>query len=388
MPRHLDSLGARLRQAREVRGVTAVALARELGIGSASLTHYERGQHTPTPYIFTRIAEILGFRSEFFLTPINGSAVESVIFARSRSAVTKNVRRRAEHRRTWTREVIDYLSQYLSFPQLDIPLAGLKFDWRTASDDEIEELASEVRSLWHLTSGPISNVTLLSENHGVVAVRFPFGSAALDAFSTWDPIDGRPYVVLGADGQSAFRTRFNVCHELGHLVMHKSVTEADLSEVRNFKHVEQQAHRFAGAFLVPAQSFIKDINDTTLDALRALKPRWKVSVKMLIRRSRDLGLIDQGHERRLYMNYNRRGWNHGEPYDQDVEVEKPLMLRRAFEAIVDNSVVAREQVVPSLPFNHEDVEGLADLPRGYFDEANAERDMWEFLDDLTKEFPG
>ena len=61
------------------------------------------------------------------------------------------------------------------------------------------------------------------------------------------------------------------------------------------------------------------------------------------------------------------GWNRGEPLDRESEVEKPRLVRRAFEAIVENNVLERSQIVAALPFNREDIEQLASLPHGYLD---------------------
>ena len=380
-------VGERLRQARAIREMTSVALASRIGISPATLTHYERGRHTPTPHHFAQIAEALDCKPEFFLRPLEQTATDQVSFARSRSAATRTMYRRAEYRRVWMRDIVGYLAQFLELPEPNIPVPDHDFDWRSISPDNIENLANEVRAHWKLTSGPISNVTLLSEKHGVIAVRFPFGSAALDAFSTWDRVDGRPYMALGADGQSAARTRFNVCHELAHLVMHRNVTPNDLSERSNFNLIEQQAHRFAAAFLVPASSFIKDLKTPTLDALRVLKPRWKASVKMLIYRTHHLGLIDEDYARRLYINYNRRGWNLSEPYDEDLAVESPVMVRHAFQALVNREITIRAQILTDLPFNQDELEQLAGLPPGYFDDSPEDSDVWSFLDSLTTDFP-
>ena len=380
-------VGERLCQARAIREMTSVSLASRIGISPATLTHYGRGRHTPTPYHFAQIAKALDFKPEFFLRPLEQSVPEQVSFARSRSTATRTMYRRAEYRRVWMRDIVGYLAQFLPLPEPDIPTPDLDFDWRSVSTDNIETLASEVRAHWNLTSGPISNVTLLSEKHGVIAVRFPFGSDALDAFSTWDRVDGRPYMALGADGQSAVRTRFNVCHELAHLVMHRSVTAREMSERSNFNLIEQQAHRFAAAFLVPASSFVNDLKTPTLDALLVLKPRWKASVKMLIHRTHDLGLIDEDYARRLYINYNRRGWNLSEPYDEDLAVESPVMVRHAFQALVDREIVVRAQVPADLPFNQDELEQLAGLPPGYFDDLPEDSDVWGFLDSLTADFP-
>ena len=105
--------------------MTSVALASRLGISPATLTHYERGRHTPTPYHFSQIAEALNFRPEFFLRGLEPRASDQVSFARSRSAATRGMFRRAEHRRVWMREIVGYLSQFLPLPEPDILVQSL-----------------------------------------------------------------------------------------------------------------------------------------------------------------------------------------------------------------------------------------------------------------------
>ena len=371
-----------------VRGYTGVALAPLLGISSATLSNYEAGRHSPTPYHFSRITQILYFKPEFFRCELVRTSSSQVSFARSRSSRNQILWRRAEHRRVWVRDVVRYLAGYLRLPECDVPAPEADCDWRQASFDAIESLALMARSEWNLSNGPISNVTLLCEQHGVIVGMFPLGSESLDAFSVWDQTDGRPYLMLGEDGQSAFRTRFNVCHELGHLVMHRYVTAADLNDRRSFNLIEQQANRFSMAFLIPAENFRNEIHLPTLDAHRVLKPRWKASVKLMIQRTEDLGLADDDYVRRLHINYNRRDWNDQEPYDDEVAVETPIMLRRAFEALIARKVVDSNQIQSALPFNRDELEQLVRLPAGYLDIFQEENDVWGFLGDLTSDFPG
>ena len=230
-------------------------------------------------------------------------------------------------------------------------------------------------------------MTLLAENHGVVVAKMEMGTASLDAFSTWDSSGERPYIVLGMDGQSAFRSRFNVGHELGHLILHRSVAPSEFDSTQNFKLIEAQADRFASAFLTPAPTFSSDLTRPTLEVFRTLKTKWRVSVKMMIHRAQELNIVDREEARRLYISYNRRGWNTSEPFDQDEPFEEPRMVRRAFEALVENDIIQRSQLAAALPFNREDVERLANLPNGYLDDEAAEKDVWDFIEDLTKGFP-
>ena len=267
--------------------------------------------------------------------------------------------------------------------EVNVPIMPTSMKWLTLSDGDIEGIAEETRTHWNMGNGPISNMTLLAENNGVVAVRMPMGTVRLDAFSTWDT--ARPYIVIGDDGQSAFRTRFNVCHELGHLVLHQHMTQAEHESKRYFKMIEAQADRFASAFLTPAATFSGDITRPTLDAFRNLKPKWRTSVKMMIHRAGDLGVINREEARRLYIAYNQRSWHRGEPFDEEA-IEEPRLVRRAFELLVDNDIIERPQVSAALPFNQEDIESLANLPPGYLDERDMS-EMWEFISDLTADFP-
>ena len=244
-------------------------------------------------------------------------------------------------------------------------------NWLNVSESDIESVARDARRFWNLGDGPISNVTLLVENNGVVVTLIDMHATNLDAFSTWDVVDNRPYIVLGSDRQSAFRTRFNVCHELGHLILHRHVTPSEFDDRKFFRLIESQADRFAAAFLAPATTFSPDIMTPSLEVFRILKPKWRVSIKMMIHRAQELNIINRDEARRLYINYNRRGWNREEPLDQGHRLEEPRLVRKAFETIVENQLIERAQISAALPFNQEDIEELANLPYGYLDSDSA-----------------
>ena len=365
--------GTRLREAREARQLTATALAELLGITASAVSSYEKGINSPSPEVLEKIGSQLRLKTEFFLRPDDREADTSgqTIFERSKSSATKSTRLRARHRRRWLREILQYLTRFVKLPEPNVPDLGDQRNLLATSDEKIETAAQMTRQHWKLGEGPISNVTLLCENNGVIVTSFPMGAKNLDAFSTWDPADQRPYVVLGKDDQSAFRTRFNLCHELGHLILHKNISPPEFLDRDYFKIIEAQADRFAAAFLTPATTFSQEIRRPTLDGFRALKPRWKTSIKQMIHRAQDLDIISREEARTLYINYNRRRWNIKEPLDDTEPVEEPIFVRRVFEAIIENSVIERTQLAAALPFNPDEVEELASLPYGYLDEDSA-----------------
>ena len=333
-----------------------------------------------------QLSSFLNFKHEFFFRP-EEEREWGTIFERSKAAITKSARKRAQHRLTWLADTLRYLEQFVKLPPSNIPAMPMPGGWLALSDEDIEEIARAARKHWKLGDGPISNMTLLAENQGTIVANMEMGTTKLDAFSTWDDADRRPYIVLGNDGQSAFRTRFNVGHELGHLILHRGVTPKEFDSKQYFKAVEAQADRFASAFLTPAETFSVDVARPTLDVFRVLKTKWRTSIKMMVHRAADLDIIDKDDARRLYISYNRRGWNRLEPFDDTEPTEQPRLVRRAFEAVVDHAVIERSQVAAALPFNREDVEQLANLPAGYLKGPHEESDVWQFLDDLTAGFP-
>ena len=366
-------VGDRLREARETRMLTGVALSSLIGMGVSTVSSYEKGHTSPSPDVLELISRVLNFRVEFFLRPQDGGDGSShhAIFERSRSSATNTFRKRARHYRTWLREIVDYLSQFVKLPDPNVPDILDRLDWYSLSDSQIEQAATDTRRHWNLGEGPISDVTLLAEKNGVIVAMIAMDSRNLDAFSTWDTVDHRPYIMLGNDTQSAFRTRFNVCHEIGHLVLHRGVTPSEFHDRKYFKLIESQANRFASALLTPDSSFSSDMSIPSLVMFRQLKPRWRVSIKMMIHRAQELDIISREDARHFYISYNRRGWNRLEPMDDEYRMEEPRLVRRVVETIVEKGVLERGQIAAALPFNREDVELLANLPYGYLDEDSA-----------------
>lgn len=365
-------VGPRLREAREARQMTAVSLAEITGSTPAGISSYEKGRYTPNPDVLDRLCVTLNMKPEFFFRPIASVEMEALqaVFERSRTSATKSARQRARHRRSWLRDILKYLEQFVKIPPHNLPDIGERGKWVAWDDADIEDMAGVVRRYWKLGNGPISNVTLLAENNGVVATLMDMGTPKLDAFSMWDPIDQHPYIVLGQNGQSSYRTRFNICHELGHLILHKYVSEPEFQDRRYFTLLENQADRFASAFLTPAITFAPDVSRPTLEVFRTLKRKWLTSIKMMVRRAQDLDIVDGEEARRLYISYSKRGWNSAEPFDDD-PIEEPRLVRRVFEMVLDNSIVDRPQIVAALQFHREEIEQLANLPHGYLDEDSA-----------------
>jgi len=101
-----------------------------------------------------------------------------------------------------------------------------------------------------------------------------------------------------------------------------------------------------------------------LDGTLSLKERWGVSVGEMIMRCKSLGILDDFSAKRLWMNYTRRGWRKGEPFDGKMEKESPHLIKRCFEMLAEERVQSISDIRNALPFPLENLEELGDLDPG------------------------
>lgn len=364
-------IGERLTEARQAFGLTKVALAEMIDVTSAAISQYENGPQSPRADVMDRICDKLGFPRTFFLTQ-PAIDEEAPTFWRSTASATQIARERCHPRLRWLKEITSYQKQFLDFPKLALPLVHAPDDFKTLTSAQIEHIANECREWWNFGAGPIPDLLLELENSGVITARINVAAESLDAFSQWSNEYQAPFVVLGKDKASAVRSRFDAAHELAHLLLHRKVDRRRIRSSADWKILETQAHRFAAALLLPAKSFADELWAATLDGMLARKERWKVSIAMMIVRCEHIGIINQDQVKRLWINYNRRGWRGEEPLDAVLKSEEPRVLRRGFETLIAEGVRSADQIVADLSLPAREIEQLSSLPAGYLSGHKAE----------------
>ncbi len=366
--------GDRLREARLARGIGTGDMASLIGISASQVGHYERGTSTPSPEKFGRIVALLRMPKTYFLSPPPEEGRSPLLY-RSLAATTAASRDRQEGWANWLVEAGSVLLRYVDFPSLDIPDLGDNRDPELLSEEEIEGAASELRRHWGMGDGPISNMCWLLENKGVVTSVMPMEDRGVDGHSCWsvqragDQIQARPYMMLNAESSSPFRQRFTCGEELAHLVLHR---HAHSNRRANVKLRDQQAKRFAGAFLLPPETFLRGVSYVDLDTLRVLKGQWKVSIGAMIERAWHLGLLTENQRTGIWINYTRRGWKkNGEPLDGSIEAERPRVLRRAVEVVLSQGIRSGLQLAEEFPPGPRVLEQLAGLEQGHLTRDSA-----------------
>jgi Zn-dependent peptidase ImmA (M78 family) len=216
----------------------------------------------------------------------------------------------------------DNLLAYEAITQLQlkrIPDAVPAFADDANDDDAIEEFAYYVRQVASVADGAaVGNVIRAAERLGCVVL--PLDNELGRHLGLSQRVNGVPFIRVSRPGGGGSpipgdRQRFTVAHEIGHLTLHHGQRPPETADEARL--VEKQAHRFASAFLAPAGPLVDDWQAlggrVTLNALAELKSHWGLSIKALVVRFQQLGIIGSEQATSLYKQISKRGWNKNEP---------------------------------------------------------------------------
>lgn len=358
--------GQRLNQLRMAQNLTLAELGEHIGRSSSTVSAWEKGSQLPEAESFDRLCHVFNVSRMWFLKPVPPVVQESQrpYFFRSQASAHKQARERSQLYLAWLQEISDFFQEAMDWPEINVPMLEAD-DCRLISDEEIEDIARECREAWKLGSAPIPNVIQVMENAGIICTRATLGHVKMDGVSHVSVLDGRPYVLIAEDKANAIRNRFDAAHELGHVVLHSKIPAAQYAKKELYDLLEGQAHRFASAFLMPPESFAQEVVWPTLDNLLSLKSRWKVSVASMIVRCRDLSLLTEQLELRLWKGRSARKWTKGEPGDDALAFEQPKLMMRGAHLLVDNGIFERTELAHQIGLPPETIEMLCNLRPGY-----------------------
>ncbi len=319
-------VGERIRQARLVAGLTQDELAQCLAvqqqpITKAALSKYELNKSTPPARVLMALAHVLGVIPSYFLAE-DVVAIQWLAFrkhAQLPQARQDEVKAYAQHVAEQQMELTTLLYPG-ERPQFPTPHPA-------TTVEDAEHAAEELRRMWGLDDNPIESITQVIEDHGGVVVGIPRPIDHFDGISGWINQD-IPLAVTATTG-SLDRQRFNVAHEIGHLLL--------WNDKQDEKTSETIAHRFAASFLLPAHAIRHELGvhrqRIDIGELRLLKQKFGISMQAIIYRAHDLGIITTGICASLFQEFSRRGWRKEEPYPfigHEAQLRLKQMTLRAF----------------------------------------------------------
>ncbi|RME45290.1 MAG: ImmA/IrrE family metallo-endopeptidase [Caldilineae bacterium] len=324
-------IGERIKSARRAAGLSQRALAKAAGISAMAISKYERQLDTPGSDVLLRLAQALKVKTEYFLRPVT-ITITPPTYRRRASLPKKQEEAITGQVQEWLERYLDVESLFGEPLRFALPAA---FNPHITSLEEVEKAALSLRRAWHLGQGPVESLVEVLEERGIRVGQVE-GHNDFDTLTLWAN-DHTPVIVVKR-GIPGDRQRFNLAHELGHLVLEPT------SDV----NAEKAANRFAGAFLVPAPAARRELGShrQTLHIfeLHLLKHKYGLSMQAWIYRAKDLGILSETAAGRLFQQFRRQGWHRQEPGDaippEEPERMKRLVLRALAEDLISESRAA------------------------------------------------
>lgn len=327
-------IGARLKVARGASGLSLRALEDKIdrAVSAQAIGKYERDEAMPGSTTLIALARALEVSVDYLLAD-DDIVLEGVEFRKKALSA-----RKAEERvkALLLRDVERYLvvEELLGLPSVnwDRPRDGA---YPVVTDvAEADRAARGLRTVWGLGSDPIPSLVELLEERGIKVLMVDV-----------DDIDGLTARVRRRGGRAApvvvvnpshtgERQRFTLAHELAHLVL----------DVARKLEEERAAHRFAGAFLMPAELLWSEVGkhrtSISIGELVDLKVLFGASVQAVTHRCKDLGIIGPTLYADLFREFRQRGWRTAPyPEPEPLQPEKPKRFERlCLRALAEDAV--------------------------------------------------
>ncbi len=331
--------GGQLRLARHFWGKTLNDVAVDIDKTRQYVSQLETGKAKPRsddPIVLS-LADSLQVMPAFFYKSAGTLLSEDQAHFRKLATTKTSTRQRVLAMGTIFDQLVEFFDTKVRLPNVDFPDES-----GAHTAEEIELAAERVRRHWSLGVGPIAHMVRVVESAGAVVAFFKDASTEVDALSI---TSRRPVIVRNDAKASPFRMRFDIAHELGHLVLHEGHVTGD-------RKTESEANRFASAFLLPRSTFVKVFpkRGTRIDwaGIRALKLEFQVSKAAILYRAKSLELLDDDQYRGAVITLKNRGEAIQEAEDAFCQKEEAEIVTKALEVLRVHHKLSREAVAKQL----------------------------------------
>lgn len=345
-------IGENLTNLRIMHGYSRKQLSEKLNVTEQAIWQYENNYTSPKMQIVNDLKSIFSVKSKFFyqkdildryLEP-ESIPVMNIAYRSKVMNVISKTQAEAKHVE-YLDSFVNYLTAYLTLPtQKIIQIRDEVINYlNTSTDDrekQINKIAKLTRDKLGFRNDTNDDLMFLIEKSGVFIFEKPIGEE-IDAYSLWTKQD-RPFIILGNLKRSAVRRNFDIAHELGHLLLHYKVEFTNLNR-KEHKAIENEANLFAGAFLLPEESFLEDLRTiarvTNPDSYIDLKKKWKTSLQVLGYRAANLGILDSKKHRNFYAALHRKGYLKREPLDESLSIQKPQKIKSIIDLVAKKGLI-------------------------------------------------
>jgi Zn-dependent peptidase ImmA (M78 family) len=326
-------------QARVLQSYKQKDIADNCNISSSVVSQYESGKTEPSHDTINNISQFLSVNSNFFYIPKPRMYIKNIAFRKAKTTHRDEVLR--------ARYLVEYLTEIkeliidknANLPAFNIP----KFDYTISVNkdsinyDIIENIAEATREFWKIGKGPISDMIKLLESNGIFVFKLDSEMyAKVDAFSWFATNHNQnlPIVFLNRN-KSAVRSRFDIAHELAHIILHSDI-DIETLDNEQLNIIEKEADYFAGCFLLPAKPMFDEFISHNINALINLKKRWKVSISAIAHRLNVINIINDYQYQSIQVQISKAGYRKHEPLDNgEIPHEKMFLFTEITNALSD-----------------------------------------------------
>lgn len=351
-------LGEKLRLARLLNGLTLQELGDSVSASRQFIHQLEGDTRQPPEDMLYALSEKLSVKKDFFYNTLKNDVKFEQCHFRKRKTTPVGLANRVCSYSTVFEALVEFLSEYIDFPEPSVP--EYSNNGKNYTNLEIEQAAEMCRKDWGLgIDNPISSITNVLENAGVVITSFSGVSEKVDALSLNRK---RPIIIRNEAKESPCRLRFDLAHECGHFVLHEGVETGD-------SVTESEADRFASAFIFPRAAFLNEFprnfvanKESSWQPLYKLKVRWGMSLKALIYRAHFLKIISSQEYRAANVRLGKTRQMRVERYDELVAIEEPELLRSSIELLRDQVGIGFSKIAEALYIEPEMLSIITGLP--------------------------
>jgi Zn-dependent peptidase ImmA (M78 family) len=319
--------------------MTMQDLSEKTGMTASYIGQVEGGLKDPSDNFMERVVPVLKFPMQHYYSPGRCESAHPS-FYRRRIVISPVLLRQCTARMTVIKRNLEKL-----LSQVDSIEVRLPFIDPEECAGGAKEVAQTMRLHLRIPPGPIRDLTQIVEEAGVIIIPMDFGTRKIDACSEW--VSGHP-IIFANKFIAASRLRHTLAHELGHIVMHKFITE----------ECEPQANDFAGELNLPEDEIKLELLPMSLDRLARLKLKWKSAMQAILYRAVSLGVISERNARYYWMLMRRYRYHEIEPHEDMMPVEKPTALLELLDVFKT-----------SLNYSQEDLISFLDIFDEFYQEA-------------------
>lgn len=324
----------RLRSARKIAMLSQDELATKLNneISKQAISKYEKAEMLPSSTILIKLARALRVKPDYFFRK-NTVELQNIEF-RKRSTTSAKFEE-------YIKELsVDFLERYIEIEtilKLNKEFINPIRNRFVHGQTDIETASEELRKAWKLGLDPLGNIIELFENHGIKVFEID-EDEQFDGLSA--TFNGNILIVLNKRHLDPLRKRFTAIHELAHLIL-------EFEETISQKEKEIFCHNFAGALLMPSETFKREFGGIrtqfTIFELINLAIYFGASIQAVMKRAHVLGLINDLHYKFFNIEWNKRGYKKEEPIKPEIKnkfIEIPQRIKQLVSRAVAESIIS------------------------------------------------